>query len=183
MVSPVYLAVPGAFDAGECGEIVALAAQGGAAAPVYARGAYAVDRAQRDVHTCLLARGAGVEWLFSRLDALFAQAARHFALDVDPLAEPVQLLRYEVGNHFQAWHSDAGLDAHDRRRISMSVELSERADYDGGELEIVPARVMCTRTLPRGSAQLFPSRALHRVTPVTRGTRWALVAWTGKAGA
>ena len=61
----------------------------------------------------------------------------------------------------------------------MSVELSERADYDGGELEIVPDLVGRARTLPRGSAQLFPSRALHHVTPVERGRRWALVAWTG----
>jgi PKHD-type hydroxylase len=61
----------------------------------------------------------------------------------------------------------------------MSVELSERADYDGGELEIVPALMGRARTLPRGSAQLFPSRALHHVTPVVRGRRWALVAWTG----
>ena len=33
--------------------------------------------------------------------------------------------------------------------------------------------------LARGGAHLFPSRALLRVAPVTKGTRWALVAWTG----
>jgi PKHD-type hydroxylase len=36
--------------------------------------------------------------------------------------------------------------------------------------------------LPRGGARLFPSRAIHRVTPVTRGVRHALVAWTGRRG-
>ena len=119
------------------------------------------------------------EWLFARLDKLFAAAADAFGLPVGPLVEPVQILRYEAGGHFATWHSDAGLDAHDRRRISTSVELSERSDYEGGELEIVPDLVGRPRTLPRGSAQLFPSRALHRVTPVVRGRRWALVAWTG----
>jgi PKHD-type hydroxylase len=89
------------------------------------------------------------------------------------------VLRYDEGGHFAMWHTDAGVDSVDRRRVSMSVELSERAGYQGGELEIVPDLVGRARILPRGSAQLFPSRALHRVTPVTSGTRWALVAWTG----
>ena len=178
----MYLAVPGAFTPAECDAIVALGAHGDAA-PVYGGGGHAVDRAQRDVQARLLARGEAGPWLFERLDALFAQAAAHFAQPVAPIAEPVQVLRYALGNHFQAWHSDAGLDAHARRCLSMSVELSERGDYEGGELEIVPARMQAVRTLPRGSAQLFPSRALHRVTPVTRGTRWALVAWTGAAPA
>lgn len=174
-----YLAVTQAFAAAECDAIVAMASGGGEAAPVWGDGGYAVDRSQRDVPTSLHPRGLANGWLFDRLDALFGEAAEAFALPVGPIAEPVQILRYGIGNHFQTWHSDAGRDAHERRRISMSVELSERDDYDGGELEIVPARVGVLRTLPRGSAQLFASRALHRVTPVVRGTRWALVAWTG----
>ena len=67
----------------------------------------------------------------------------------------------------------------DQRRISVSVELSEPGDYDGGVLEIAPA-VGVPRTLPRGGARLFRSRMIHRVTPVTRGVRDALVAWTGR---
>jgi PKHD-type hydroxylase len=31
----------------------------------------------------------------------------------------------------------------------------------------------------RGTFLVFPSFMLHRVTPVTRGTRWSLVAWFG----
>ena len=177
----LYLAVPNAFTPAECEAIIGMATGGGEAAPVWGDGFYHVDRSQRDVPTSLHPRGAANAWLFDRLDALFAQAAAAFALPVGRIGEPIQILRYDVGCHFQTWHSDAGRDAHERRRISMSVELSERSDYDGGELEIVPERVACLRTLPRGSAQLFPSRALHRVTPVTRGRRWSLVAWTGAA--
>ena len=177
----LYLAVPAAFTAQECDALVALG-RDGIAAPVYGSGGHHVDRRQRDAWTSLHARDARTAWLFDRLDALFAQASPVFALPVGPIVEEVQILRYDEGGHFQAWHSDAGIDAQERRRISMSVELSERADYDGGELEVVPDRVGCVRTLPRGSAQLFPSRALHRVTPVTRGRRWSLVAWTGAPG-
>ena len=179
-MSRTYLAVAEAFGAAECDRIVAMGeATGGAPGPIYGGDGYAVDRARRDVLSALLPRDAESEWLFARLDALFGAAAEAFALPVGPLVEPVQVLRYDVGSHFATWHSDAGLDAQERRRISLSVELSERSDYAGGELEVVPDLVGCARTLPRGSVQLFPSRALHRVTPVTRGRRWSLVAWTG----
>ena len=182
-MSRTYLAVPGAFSDEECDRIIALGEAGeGVPGPVYGAAGGLVDRRQRDVRTLLQVRDAASEWLFARLDALLAAAAEAFGLPVGPISEPVQILRYDVGCHFQSWHSDAGLDNQERRRISLSVELSGPGDYDGGELEIVPDRVGRPRTLPRGSVQLFPSRALHRVTPVARGTRWALVAWTGAPG-
>jgi PKHD-type hydroxylase len=174
------LALVEAFTAEECDRIVGLAATGRAEpGPVWGGHDYGVDPALRDVHSSFLARTDGPDWLFDRLDALFATAAEAFDLPVGPVEEDIQILRYEVGCHFRTWHTDAGRDRHDQRRISMSVELSERAEHDGGELEIVPDQVGRARTLPRGAAQLFTSRSLHRVTPVTRGTRWSLVAWTG----
>ena len=177
---PTYLALAEAFTMEECDRIIGLAATGRAEpGPVWGGSDYAVDPAVRDVYSSFLARADGAGWLFDRLDALFAAAAEAFAVPVGPIEEDIQILRYEVGCHFRTWHTDAGRDRHDQRRISMSVELSERADYDGGELEIVPDRVGRERTLPRGAAQIFGSRALHRVTPVTRGRRWSLVAWTG----
>ena len=176
-MSRTYLALPAAFDEAECDAIVALAADGPMeAGPLYGGDGRHVDKALRDVRSRLVGR-AQAPWLFARLDSLFALGAEEFGLDVGPINEEIQVLRYDEGGHFAMWHTDAGTDA--QRRISMSVELSDRADYAGGELEIVPDLMGQARTLPRGSAQLFPSRALHRVTPVTGGTRWALVAWTG----
>ena len=178
-MSRTYLAVPGALTDAQCDAAIALADVGRTArGPVYGGAGYHVDPIVRDVQSTLVAR-ADARWLFERLDALFAAAAVPFGLPVGPIGEEIQVLRYDEGGHFRTWHSDAGLDGVERRRISMSVELSERGDYEGGELEVVPDLVGRARTLPRGSAQLFPSRALHRVTPVVRGTRWALVAWTG----
>ena len=178
-MSRAYLAIPGAFSDEECNAIVSLAGtarteQG----PLYGRSGRNVDLAARNVRSSLIER-AVAPWLFDRLDALFAKAAEAFGLPVGPISEEIQILRYDVGSHFAMWHTDGGLDSQERRRISVSVELSERTDYEGGELEIVPDSVARMRTLPRGSAQFFPSRALHRVTPVSRGVRWALVAWTG----
>lgn len=174
-----FLDRPEAFTVAECDAIVALALGVGLEpATVYDGVGNHVDRRQRQAERCYLPREVAGGWIQARLDALFAEAAGHFELAVEPLFEDVQFIRYGLGGHFQTWHSDAGLDRFDERRISLSVELSEPDDYDGGVLEIAPA-VGLPRTLPRGGARLFPSRMIHRVTPVTRGVRQALVAWTG----
>jgi PKHD-type hydroxylase len=173
---------PDAFTPAECEAIVDLATARGLE-PATVLGAHGdeVVGERRRASRCEVARDAASEWIFARLDALFAQAAERFGLVADPVFEPVQVVRYGPGDHFRTWHTDAGLDRIAERQVSLSVELSDPGEHDGGTLEIAPATVGQARTLPRGGARLFPSRALHRVTPVTRGERWALVAWTGKA--
>ena len=176
---PLLLDLPDAFTATECDTIVALGS--GRAleqATVFDGERHHVDPRQRLAERCYWPREVAGGWIHARLDALFAAAAERFELAVDPLFEDVQFIRYGPGGHFQVWHSDAGVDRFDERRISVSVELSEPGDYDGGVLEIAPALGL-PRTLPRGGAWLFRSRMIHRVTPVTRGVRHALVAWTG----
>lgn len=182
VAAPPFLDRLEAFTAAECDAIVALALGGGLEpATVYDGVGNHVDPQQRLAERCYFSREVADGWMHARLDTLFAEAAAHFELAVDPLFEDVQFLRYGLGGHFQSWHSDAGLDRFDERRISVSVELSDAGDYDGGVLEIAPA-VAQPRTLPRGGARLFRSRMIHRVTPVTRGVRHALVAWTGCKG-
>ena len=169
-----------AFTRAECAAILALAAaRSGRAAPVTGYHGETIDPARRSATTTLIERGEDSRWLFERLDTLFADAAAALDLSVDPLSEPVQIVRYGIGDHFQLWHSDAGHDLQDRRRLSVSVELNDPANYEGGLLEIMPMRMMPGQAPGQGHATVFPSRALHHVTPVTRGVRHALVAWTG----
>jgi PKHD-type hydroxylase len=171
----------GAFTGQECHRIVVLGAAGGPRpGPVYGpTGGGHVDPALRNVVTSYCARSDETAWVYDRLDALFAEAAAALQLPVGPIVEEMQIIRYDPGCHFSLWHTDAGVDSHEARRISVSVELSAATDYEGGVLEIVPDTIGRPRTLPRGGARFFPSRALHRVTPVTRGVRHALVIWTG----
>lgn len=177
---PPHLDRPDAFTAAECAAIVGLArARTLEPATVWGGDNDLVVPELRRAQRCHLARGADTAWLFDRLDALFADAAARFEVAVDPVFEEIQVVRYGVGDHFQSWHSDAGTDRYAERQISLSVELSDPADHDGGLLEIAPGTVGAARTLPQGGTRLFLSRAIHRVTPVTRGERWALVAWTG----
>jgi PKHD-type hydroxylase len=172
----------GALAPHECDALIAAGQAGGmASGQVWRAGGYTVDPTQRAVVTCYLPRGGEQGWLYPKLDALFAEAGAQLGLPVAPLSEDVQLMRYDEGGHFGLWHSDAGGDLGAARTVSASFELSALEDYEGGVLEIVPDTIGRLRSLPRGGARFFPSRALHRVTPVTRGTRWSLVAWTGAA--
>lgn len=172
--------VPKAFDAAECDRLIILGERAGLVpATVWAGAGDHVDPAVRSARTSHHPRGPETGWIYDRLDRLFAEAGKTFGLAVGPVAEALQILRYDEGGHFRAWHSDAGYDAMERRLVSVSVELSAPGDHDGGDLEIVPDTIGKRRTLERGGARFFPSRAIHRVTPVTRGVRHALVIWTG----
>jgi PKHD-type hydroxylase len=173
---------PNAFSAAECDRLVAMI-EAAALEPgrVYAGAGYEPDPAVRDVETSFHPRAPETDWLYERLDGLFAEAAAAFGVSVGPMREPIQLLRYRVGAHFRTWHGDAGYDKQSERLISVSVELSEPADHEGGDLEIMPVLLGPGRRLPRGGARFFRSQALHRVTPVTRGVRHALVNWAPAA--
>ena len=46
-----------------------------------------------------------------------------------------------------------------------------------GELELRFGKDPITIGKERGLIALFPSYTMHRVTPVTKGTRYSLVAW------
>ena len=100
-----------AFTADECDAIVALGEAGEARpAHVWGGAAYHVDERVRSVRQSYHARSAETGWVYDRLDALFAEVAARFELQVGPAVENFQLLRYDVGSHFQAWHTDAGAD-------------------------------------------------------------------------
>lgn len=174
----------GVFSAAECDRLIALALGSELApAPIYGGANHVPPDRVRRVAVSMQARGEATAWFFDRLDALFADAGADMGVMAAPMTEPVQILRYSPGDHFQAWHTDAGADRHDDRLLSVSVELSELGDHEGGDLEILPDLIGKPRTLKRGGARIFLSRALHRVTPVRSGVRWALVNWTGPGAA
>jgi len=70
------------------------------------------------------------------------------------------------------------------RKISMTVNLTDPKNYDGGNLkfDLGPHTKenrfkICDDIRPQGSAIVFPSFTYHCVTPVTSGTRYSLVLW------
>jgi PKHD-type hydroxylase len=90
--------------------------------------------------------------------------------------------RYEGGGHY-GLHIDGAIRPVDgttrriRSDLSMTLMLSDPADYDGGELEVVDLVGGRSIKLPAGDAILYPASSLHQVTPVTRGARLAAFTW------
>jgi PKHD-type hydroxylase len=90
--------------------------------------------------------------------------------------------RYGPGMTFGS-HVDAAIRSHGptgvriRTDISATLFLAAPGEYDGGELLVEDAYGVQRVKLAAGSMVLYPSTSLHRVEPVTRGTRIASFFW------
>ncbi|HTM95699.1 MAG TPA: Fe2+-dependent dioxygenase [Croceibacterium sp.] len=90
--------------------------------------------------------------------------------------------RYEGGHEF-ATHVDnavriqRGSEFRVRSDLSATLFLADPDSYEGGELLIEGQFGAQSVKLPAGDLVLYPSSSLHRVTPVTKGTRVASFFW------
>jgi PKHD-type hydroxylase len=86
------------------------------------------------------------------------------------------------------WHTDNALMGEQqneqmdepnlmRSDVSLTLFLSQPDTYDGGELVIDTDMGEQAFKLAAGSMLVYPSTALHQVTTVTRGVRFAAVTW------
>ncbi len=66
---------------------------------------------------------------------------------------------------------------HVRSDLSATLFFSQPDDYDGGDLVVQTGTAEQRVKLPAGHLVLYPASTLHRVTPVTRGTRFAAFFW------
>jgi PKHD-type hydroxylase len=64
-----------------------------------------------------------------------------------------------------------------RTDLAFTLFLTPPADYDGGELVIEGDGDETPVKLDAGACVVYAAGALHRVQPVTRGTRLAAVGW------
>jgi PKHD-type hydroxylase len=84
----------------------------------------------------------------------------------------------EFGSHMDNTLMGTGRDGERMRSdISITLFLSEPEAYDGGELVMETSGGEAGYKLPAGSAVSYPTTMLHRVNPVTRGTREVAVTW------
>ena len=93
---------------------------------------------------------------------------------------PILLNRYEPGMDYGSHVDDAlmGRGAERLRSdVSFTVFLDDPNSYEGGELVIDGPAGESDYKLAAGACLLYPATSLHRVAPVTRGTRHAAVGW------
>lgn len=92
---------------------------------------------------------------------------------------PSMVSRYQPGMAYGPHVDDAlmGKDKMTRSDLSYTIFIADPTDYDGGELTIMFSTGEHEVKLPAGSMYLYPSSTIHRVQPVTRGERVAIVGW------
>ncbi|MGC1302729.1 MAG: Fe2+-dependent dioxygenase [Caulobacteraceae bacterium] len=89
--------------------------------------------------------------------------------------------RYDEGMGFGAHVDNAirfapgGLRV--RTDLSCTLFLTPPEDYDGGELVIEDVYGEQSVKFDAGDMVLYPADSLHRVNPITRGSRWASFFW------
>ena len=99
----------------------------------------------------------------------------HYDLS-DEDKEIAQISKYSVGE-FYGEHRDFGQNNHLTRKLSLTVQLSDENDYEGGDLIFHGGSIEDKAPRGRGSVIVFDSRVYHEVTKVTKGVRYSLVKW------
>lgn len=119
------------------------------------------------------------EWIFVKLaHAVATLNAQFFRFDLTSFGEALQLTNYDQSeNGMYGWHQDSGGKNQVNRKLSIVVQLTDPAEYEGGNLQIMTSANPQNIRKQRGLIAAFPSYQLHQVTPVTQGSRQSLVAW------
>ena len=137
-------------------------------------------------------------WIYKEIHPYIYKANKDAGWNFDwDRSESCQFTKYKH-NQYYDWHQDGWDKAYDRpgkidhgkvRKLSVTCQLTDGSEYEGGELEFdfrnyephmreeAKHLKQAKEILPKGSIIVFPSFVWHRVKPVTKGTRYSLVMW------
>lgn len=138
-----------------------------------------VDSCVRRTKVAWIKNTPETAWLYDRL-AFIARSlnSQFYRFNLYGFAEDFQYTVYEDSDEgFYTWHIDQGARTDCARKLSLVLQLSDPSEYEGGDLEIMTGENPVAVTKEKGFVAAFPAYVLHRVTPVTKGTRRTLVVW------
>lgn len=142
-----------------------------------------LDKDIRSTELAWLNKKPELEHIWNKFADVVAEVnSRFFHYDLHGFYEPIQLGVYHASdNGHYNWHTDAGsVDRNVPRKLSIVMLLSEPSEFEGGEFQVKQYDdEVKTLEIKKGRAWFFPSYMLHRVAPVTKGTRRSLVLWVG----
>jgi PKHD-type hydroxylase len=125
-------------------------------------------------------------WIFDRLNQVIDRLnTRFYNFDLNGYSffQYTEYFGHELGKY--DWHMDSYLGTHptgftETRKLSITLLLNEPGvDFEGGDFEINKGSPTEIDTVPlkKGMLIVFPSFLIHRVAPVTKGTRKSIVIW------
>ena len=87
----------------------------------------------------------------------------------------IDLLKYSIGGKYEYIQ----IITHTPRHLSIIINLND--DYEGGDLIFTDQKEKEIKRLKlsKGSIVFFPSNFMypHGIQPITKGTRYSIVAW------
>ena len=139
-------------------------------------------------------------WIYKELHPYIHKANKFAGWNFEwDRSESCQFTKYKH-NQYYDWHCDSWDKPYNKkegdpdngkiRKLSMTCQLTDSSEYEGGELEFDFRNYdphmreenkhlkQAKEILPKGSIIVFPSFVWHRVKPVTSGTRYSLVMWS-----
>lgn len=118
-----------------------------------------------------------MQWIYEKLKMVTVSANNErYWFDLLGFHQKLQLTRYSEGDFFD-WHLDFGAAEISARKLSVTVQLSDPDEYEGGDLEFMINQKVVSAPREKGTIIVFPSFIMHRVTPITKGTRQSIVGW------
>ena len=134
----------------------------------------------RNVFGYILQKGISDKIFFKHIDKIIKQHYVHYKIKFPHLEtsklQQIDLLKYEIGGKYDI-HADHSAEG--QRTLTFILNLNE--DYEGGDFVFYNQdntemkRLKCTTS----TCIMFPSNFQypHRVEPITKGTRYSIVAW------
>ena len=104
-------------------------------------------------------------------NALFQMAVR------PKIVHSILFSRYDTGMSYGRHTDNALMGSFSRSDVSFTIFLNPPSTYEGGELVIEAAGDEKAYKLEAAEMLVYPSTSLHRVAPVTKGTRFVVVGW------
>lgn len=175
----IPLRIPELFSREECDRIIAYGKLLAESDSSIGRGGSAyVNHVERTSRVKWVFVNQDSKWIFERIHAAIKQANQKYKFDITG-CNYLQITEYPAGGHY-TWHEDIGEGEYSKRKLSLSVQLSEADDYTGGDLDFRGRKIsdeIRQMYRQKGTAIIFPSYISHKVSEVSSGARWSLIAW------
>lgn len=118
-----------------------------------------------------------IPWVYETIaPKIISLNERFFRFDLDGIIEQMQFTEYNAPDNNYVAHVDRAMNMLPRK-LSISIQLTNPKKYEGGELELINSHNPEVMKKDQGYMVAFPSFTLHKVNPVTKGTRHSLVIW------
>ena len=115
-------------------------------------------------------------YIKKEIERLYALYKAKFPKMASDKINQIDLLKYTPGGKYET-HTDHFTNT--PRHLSVIINLND--DYEGGDLTFTDQNEKEIKTLKlgKGSMVFFPSNFMypHRIQPITKGTRYSIVAW------